>query len=101
MAACPYFSEPPFLASWCSVKLNRHFDALGWARTAVAQGKMSPIPVVTPIRAGFTVPLACYEGPFDIIEATYRSMGDDYKELADKTKVLYEKALAANEANRV
>lgn len=98
MKSCAYFPELPYLAAAAAAhrgnnEQNDIFSALGFANWAITIGEQSPLPMVLPLRMGFRLPIALWEGPWEIRHGVLNAMG--MAEMAAEAQRMMETAKAA------
>lgn len=75
LAIRPATAELAWLAGWAALKAGRHSDAIAWSNMAAVNGLYEGAGANFE-RIGFRNPQALYEGPYEVLEATYRALGD-------------------------
>jgi hypothetical protein len=75
LAIRPATAELAWLAGWAACKAGRYADAIAWSNMAAVNGLYEGTGA-TFERIGFRNPEALYEGPYDVLRATYEALGD-------------------------
>lgn len=75
-----YSPELCWLASWIYLKKANFYQSIYFARMSMVNGKMNDLSHMQP-RSFYSLPLAQYEGPFEILHCCYANLGQ--KKLAD------------------
>jgi len=75
-----YSPELCWLASWIYLKKGNFYQSIYFARMSMINGKMNDLDNLQP-RSFYSLPLAQYEGPFEILHCCYANLGQ--KKLAD------------------
>ena len=75
-----YSPELCWLASWIYLKQRNFYQAIYFARMSMINGRTNDLDHLQP-RSFYSLPLALYEGPFEILHCCYANLG--HKKLAD------------------
>lgn len=89
-----YSPELCWLASWIYLKKQNYLQAIYFARMSMINGRMNDLDHLQP-RSFYSLPLALYEGPFEILLCCYANLG--HKKLADYYLRKAQKARALRE----
>jgi tetratricopeptide (TPR) repeat protein len=87
----PAIAELPWLAGFASWKAGRYRDAIAFSNLAIVHGEQYGL-ASEANRVSFRHLPALYEGPFDVLRYSYRSLGDDAA--ADQAEQDFQTALA-------
>lgn len=95
LAIHPGVSELAWLAAFVSHEMGQQAQAVCWAKMSAALGKYEGIGKFIN-RISFTYPMAQWELPFQVLESSYRALGEPAE--ADKARVKFEIAKKYREA---
>lgn len=87
----PDYPEIPWLIAFCYHELHDYYKAISWAKMAASLGKFTSMGLPV-LRRGFSYPPAMYEGPFDVLACSYKSLG--YDQYVEVSRALFESAKA-------
>ena len=70
-----YSPELCWLAAWIYLKRGNFYQSIYFARMSMINGKMNDLDNLQP-RSFYSLPLAQYEGPYEILHCCYSNLGD-------------------------